>query len=83
METVDAATTQESSRPGKFDGAIETLSTLKIAAFRFLIIGNIFSEFAFQTRQMAQGWLVLEMTNSDGWVGAANGVATGANGFTA
>ena len=71
---MDAATPQESRRTSKFDGAIETLSTLKIAAFRYLLIGNTFSMLAFQTRQMAQGWLVLEMTNSDGWVGAANGI---------
>jgi MFS family permease len=71
---VDDSAQQKSGQTKKFSGALETLSTLKIAAFRFLIIGNIFSEFAFQTRQMAQAWLVLEMTDSDGWVGAANGI---------
>ena len=73
-ESVDMAAAKESRRAGKFDGAKATLSTMKIAAFRWLLIGNTFSMLAFQTRQMAQGWLVLEMTNSDGWVGAANGI---------
>jgi MFS family permease len=73
-DRVDISSPQKPGWTVKFDGAISTLATLKIAAFRWLLIGNTFSMLAFQTRQMAQGWLVLEMTNSDGWVGAANGI---------
>ncbi len=65
--------TQESQAEGQ-PGPFAALATLKIASFRYLLVGNAFAMLGFQARMMAQAWLVLEMTDSDAWVGAANGV---------
>lgn len=69
-ETTRAATepdTEESSR-----GAI--LSVLRIPSFRWLIADNAFGATGFQAITMIQAWVVLELTDSDAWVGAVNGL---------
>ena len=69
-ETTRAATepdTEESSR-----GAI--LSVLRIPSFRWLIADNAFGATGFQAITMVQAWVVLELTDSDAWVGAVNGL---------
>lgn len=48
--------------------------TLGIPAFRFLLVDSAFNMVGFQARLMAQAWLVLSLTNSDFWVGMANGL---------
>ncbi len=44
------------------------------ASFRYLLLDNTFGMLGFQVRIMAQAWLVLRMTDSDVWVGLANGL---------
>ena len=70
MSSTPVADSREEARPGP----LAALETLRIASFRYLLFGNAFAMLGFQARQMAQAWLVLEMTDSDAWVGAANGV---------
>jgi hypothetical protein len=47
---------------------------LKIRSFRFLFVADFFGFLGFNTRMMVQGWIVLELTHSDGWVGLAAGL---------
>ena len=70
MSTTPVAESREEARPGP----LAALETLKIASFRYLLVDNTFAMLGFQARMMAQAWLVLEMTDSDAWVGAANGI---------
>ncbi len=70
---MNSTLTQE-SRTEKQPGPFAALATLKIASFRYLMVANSFSSFGFQARLMAQAWLVLELTDSDAWVGAAVGL---------
>jgi MFS family permease len=50
------------------------LEALKITNFRFLVAADFFGLIGFNTRLMVQGWVVLELTNSDGWVGLVAGL---------
>lgn len=50
------------------------LEALKIKNFRFLLAADFFGFLGFNTRLMVQGWVVLELTNSDGWVGLVAGL---------
>ena len=50
------------------------LEALKIPSFRFLVAADFFGFIGFNTRMMVQGWVVLELTNSDGWVGLVAGL---------
>ena len=50
------------------------LETLRIRDFRLLWLSNGFANMGVRIREMAQGWLVLEMTDSKLWVGLVNGV---------
>jgi MFS family permease len=52
------------------------LEVLKISNFRFLLASDFFQMISFNTRLMVQGWIVLELTNSDGWVGLVAGLPT-------
>lgn len=70
MNSTQTRETSKEARPGR----LAALETLKIASFRYLLVDNTFAMLGFQARMMAQAWLVLEMTDSDAWVGAANGV---------
>jgi MFS family permease len=47
---------------------------LKISNFRFLVASDFFGFIGFNTRLMVQGWVVLELTDSDGWVGLVAGL---------
>ena len=53
---------------------IAALAALADASFRYLLLDNAFGMLGFQVRIMAQAWLVLRMTDSDAWVGVANGL---------
>ncbi len=50
------------------------LETLRIRDFRYVWLSNGINQTSFQIRNMGQAWLVLEMTDSTFWVGAANGL---------
>ena len=50
------------------------LESLKIANYRFLLTADFFGFMGFDTRLMAQSWVDLELTNSDGWVGLVAGL---------
>jgi hypothetical protein len=42
------------------------LEALKIRNYRFLLFSDFFGFLGFNTRLMIQGWVVLELTDSDG-----------------
>ena len=46
-------------------GIQASLETLRIPAYRFLLLDNMFNGIGFQARLMAQAWLVLELTDSE------------------
>lgn len=66
-ESVVEPDTTEPSR-----GAISSI--LRIPSYRWLIADNAFGGTGFQAITMIQAWVVLELTNSDAWVGAVNGL---------
>jgi MFS family permease len=47
---------------------------LKIRDFRFALISGAILVFGFEMRAIAQSWLALELTDSQAWVGAVNGL---------
>lgn len=54
--------------------SVETaIATLNIPGFGQLWISNGLSQFAVQLLNFAQGWLILELTNSSFWIGANRG----------
>ena len=63
-----AADTKPTSR------RILALEALKITNFRFLVAADFFGFIGFNTRLIVQGWVVLELTDSDGWVGLVAGL---------
>ncbi len=56
--------------------SLSAFKTLRIRDFRFLLPSNSLTLAGQQLRLMAQGWLVLELTNATVWVGLANGLPT-------
>ena len=56
--------------------SLSAFRTLGIRDFRFLLPSNSLTLAGQQLRIMAQGWLVLELTNATVWVGLANGLPT-------
>jgi MFS family permease len=63
-----AATTAPPSR------RLLALEALKIRNFRFLVASDFFGFIGLNTRMMVIGWVVLELTDSDGWVGLVAGL---------
>ncbi len=64
---------------GRLPGApsltsMAAVATLRVPRFPYLLLDNIFGMVGFHLRTMAQAWLVLAMTDSDAWVGLANGL---------
>ena len=53
---------------------LAAVSTLRAPRFPYLLLDNVFGMVGFHLRTMAQAWLVLRMTDSDAWVGLANGL---------
>ncbi|MEE8363105.1 MAG: MFS transporter, partial [Dehalococcoidia bacterium] len=49
------------------------IELLGMANFRWLLLGNALVMMSFQIRNMGQSWLVLELTDSQLWVGIVNG----------
>ena len=50
------------------------LALLKLRDFRFALLGSGVLVFSFQMRAIVQSWLALELTDSQAWVGAVNGL---------
>ena len=62
-------------RPGDDSaGQLAVLETLRVRDFRYFWAGNALSFISLNMRTLAQGWLVLELTNSKFWVGLTNGL---------
>ncbi len=75
-EEPDAATeSTRASRPlttPRKSGLAAAAEVLRIRDFQFLLIGNAMMFSGFMVRNMAQAWLVLELTDSSLWVGIVN-----------
>ena len=54
--------------------AVGVSAVLKIRDFRFALISGAILVFGFEMRAIAQSWLALELTDSQAWVGAVNGL---------
>ncbi|MDA1258065.1 MAG: MFS transporter [Chloroflexi bacterium] len=50
------------------------MDVLRIPDFRWMAFASIFMIFGFEARAAAQSWLSYELTGSQAWVGAVNGV---------
>jgi MFS family permease len=55
-------------------GASLALELLKVRDFRFALISSAILVFGFEMRAVVQSWLALELTDSQAWVGAVNGL---------
>jgi MFS family permease len=53
---------------------LASLSTLRLPAYRYLVLSAALNSMANESRLMAQAWLLLALTNSDGWVGLVAGL---------
>ena len=53
---------------------LTAVATLRARGFPYMLLDYVSAMVGFQLRTMAQAWLVLEMTDSDAWVGMANGL---------
>ena len=53
----------------------DSIAVLRLRDFRYLWAGNAASDLAFDIRLVVIGWLVLELTNSQFWVGLIAGIA--------
>ena len=67
---------RENPAPPVLAASRSAFKTLGIRDFRFLLPSNSLTLSGQQLRMMAQGWLVLELTNATVWVGLANGLPT-------
>jgi MFS family permease len=50
------------------------LEPMRVPAYRYLLLNNVFHVMGGDARLMAQAWLILALTNSDGWVGTVTGL---------
>jgi MFS family permease len=53
---------------------LAALESLRLPAYRDLLLNNVFSVMGTEARLMAQAWLILTLTNSDAWVGSTVGL---------
>jgi MFS family permease len=67
---VDAAVESD----GADGGGLGVSGVLKIRDFRFALFSAAVLVFGFEMRAVAQSWLALELTDSQAWVGAVNGL---------
>lgn len=58
--------------PGRSGGLRDSFGVLAIRDFRLLLFANALTFAGFQVRNMAQAWLVLDLTDSSLWVGIVN-----------
>jgi MFS family permease len=59
------------------------LEMLRLPTYRYLLLSNTLGTMGNEARLMAQAWLILSLTNSDGWVGTVTGLPALAAGATA
>ena len=59
---------------GGESGGSAAMGLLKIHDFRFALISSAILIFGFEMRAVVQSWLALELTDSQAWVGAVNGL---------
>jgi predicted MFS family arabinose efflux permease len=52
---------------------LATLQTLRLPAYRYVVLSAALNNMAVESRLMAQAWLILSLTNSDAWVGTIAG----------
>jgi MFS family permease len=52
---------------------LATLQTLRLPAYRYVVLSAALNNMAVESRLMAQAWLILALTNSDAWVGTIAG----------
>ena len=50
------------------------LALLRLHDFRLTLLGSAVLVFGFEMRAIVQSWLALELTDSQAWVGAVNGL---------
>jgi len=60
------------AKPVRGRGLRDSFGVLGIRDFRLLLIANALTFAGFQVRNMAQAWLVLDLTESSLWVGIVN-----------
>ncbi|MEZ4731581.1 MAG: MFS transporter [Caldilineaceae bacterium] len=53
---------------------LAALNTLRLPAYRYLVLSAALNNMAKESRMMAQAWLILALTNSDAWVGGVAGL---------
>lgn len=53
---------------------LAALDTLRIPAYRYVVLSALLNNMANEARTMAQAWLILTLTNSDAWVGGVAGL---------
>lgn len=64
------------TRQDRFDvqARLAALGTLRIPAYRYVVLSAMLNNMAKESRMMAQAWLILALTNSDAWVGGVAGL---------
>ena len=67
LESVEVAPEETAQRVGPME-------VLRIRDFRWLAFASVFMVFGFEARAAAQSWLSYDLTGSQAWVGAVNGV---------
>jgi len=78
VDSTDAVELTESASQapavGTESGRSQALALLKVRDFRLALLGGAVLVFGFEMRAVVQSWLALELTNSQAWVGAVNGL---------
>lgn len=71
---VDSDVVESESLEDSENSGLGVSGVLKIRDFRFALISSAILIFGFEMRAVAQSWLALELTDSQAWVGAVNGL---------
>ena len=65
---------EEANQPDASAGRKLALALLRLHDFRLALLGSAVLVFGFEMRAIVQSWLALELTDSQAWVGAVNGL---------
>lgn len=68
-----AAASETAARPASTRRQL-AFRTLGIPAFRLLLVAELFDFMAINARLIGQGWVIVELTDSDAWVGLVAGL---------
>lgn len=60
--------------PGETAPRVGPMEVLRIRDFRWMAFASVFMVFGFEARAVAQSWLSYDLTGSQAWVGAVNGI---------